>query len=717
MRKCIAVLVLCFLIAGNIKATHIVGGEMYYDCLGNNNYKITLKLYRDCINGQAPYDDPLSIGIYDAAGNLIQNLYIPFPGAVLLPITLNNPCFTAPGNVCVEEAIYTATVNLPPLPGGYTLAYQRCCRNQTILNLVNPLAVGFTITATIPDPGLAFCNNAPRFDSLPPLFCCANTPFNFNHAATDPDGDSLVYEFCDPYDGASQANPMPQPPVAPPYWTVPFQAPYSGTYPISSNPAMAINLNTGWLTGTPNMIGQWVVGICVKEYRNGQLIGVHMRDYQYNVVNCPPVPVSSIPSQTTFCFGYSVNFINSSVNSSSYYWDFGDPNTTADNSTAFQPSWTYSDSGVYNVMLIANPGSPCADTGYTTFYIYPLLNPFFIAPPPQCVSTNSFNFTAAGAFLGNGTFTWNFGPNATPQNSGQQNPVGIVFNAPGLYPVTLTVTENGCTKTFTDTVNVTPPPQASFSMPPQAGCPPLTIQFANASVVGTGVSAVYLWDFGDGSTSSSENPSHTYFVPGTYTVTLTLITLNGCIDTVIFSMPNIITVHPVPVAGFSADPLVTSVFNPNVTFTDLSQNAISCMLYFGDGNISNNCNVTHTYMNYGHYNVTQVVENEFGCRASAMLEIIILPEFRFFIPNAFTPQSDGKNDVFMPKIMGVEDYHFMIFDRWGQLFFETRDINAGWDGRFKGDLCQEDVYVWKITFTDLVETRKHSYVGHVSLIR
>ncbi|MEW6468250.1 MAG: PKD domain-containing protein [Bacteroidota bacterium] len=715
MIKRLAYVLIPFLFAANSSATHIVGGEIYYDYLGNNDYLVTLKVYRDCINGQAPFDNPATVGVYNAAGTLVTTLSMAFPGATQLPITLNNPCFVPPSNVCVEEAVYTDVVNLPPIAGGYYLSYQRCCRNQTILNIINPLAVGSTYVCHIPDPSLAVGNSSPRYDSLPPLFMCANVPFTFNHSATDPDGDSLVYELCDPYDGGSQTNPMPVPPAAPPYAFVPWQVPYNATYPMSANPAMSININTGLLTGTPNMIGQWVVAVCVKEYRGGQLLSVNKRDYQFNVLNCPGIVVSSIPSQVTFCFGYTVNFLNSSVNATTYWWNFGDHLSNGDTSLLPTPTYTYSDSGVYNVMLIANPGLPCADTGYTTFYIYPLLAPSFIPPPGQCITGNSFSFTAGGNFMGNGTFAWNFGPNATPQTSSAQNPTNVTFSAPGVYPITLTVSENGCTQTYTDSVIVHPLPTASFNSTPQAGCAPFMVQFTNSSLTGNMVTN-YLWDFGDGSFSVAPNPIHTYTQPGVYTVTLTVVTTNGCVDTLTFVSPNMITVHPKPTAFYTADPLVTSIFYPEVTFTDLSQGNTACMLYYGDGNWGN-CSGTYSYQAPGVYDSYQVVLNEFGCSDTFSLRIEIRPEFRFFIPNAFTPNADGHNEIFMPKVMGVTNYKFMIFDRWGQLFFITDDPKAGWDGTFKGDPCQQDVYVWKIVCTDVVEWQEHTYIGHVTLVR
>src|ERR1017187_6052362 len=138
------ILLLLTLLSLKSFATHIVGGEIFYDCLGSNNYRITLKLYRDCNPGNAAYDDPATLFIFNNAGTFIDSLCIPFPGSVHLPATLNNPCLTVPSNVCVEEAVYKAVVNLPSIAGGYNITYQRCCRNGTILNLINPGGVGAT---------------------------------------------------------------------------------------------------------------------------------------------------------------------------------------------------------------------------------------------------------------------------------------------------------------------------------------------------------------------------------------------------------------------------------------------------------------------------------------------------------------------------------------------------------------------------------------------
>src|ERR1700741_5634467 len=160
---CIFALFLAFYLKGS--ATHIVGGEIYYDCLGSDNYRITLKIYRDCSSASnAPYDNPASVLVYNSSGVYLQTIDLTFPGANPVPDSINNPCIQPPGFNCVEEAIYQSTVNLPGVTGGYYLVYQRCCRNNTILNLVNPGAVGSTYMEHIPGTAQVICNSSPHFN-------------------------------------------------------------------------------------------------------------------------------------------------------------------------------------------------------------------------------------------------------------------------------------------------------------------------------------------------------------------------------------------------------------------------------------------------------------------------------------------------------------------------------------------------------------------------
>lgn len=717
--------ILTFIIIASLKGypAHIVGGEIFYNYLGGNNYQVTLKLYRDCYSTGAAYDNPATIFIFNSSGTLADSLEIPFPGSVVLPSSVNNPCFTPPTDVCVEEAVYQAIVNLPPLAGGYDLVYQRCCRNNSILNLVNPGDVGSTYMAHIPEPSLASNNSSPHYNSFPPIFICSGVPLSFDHSASDTDGDSLHYELCDPYSGLDVSCPAigtvgagfgcPPFGLPPPYATVPFLSPYSAAYPISSSPVLAINPQTGLITGTPNMLGQWVVGVCVSEYRNGVLLDVNKRDFQFNVLECPNLPVASIPNQSQFCMGYNVNFTQNSVNAFAYHWDFGDPASTADTSGSIAPGWTYADSGAYTVTLIINPGTLCVDTQTSVFYIYPLLDPLFVAPQGECINENSFNFDGAGAYSENATFNWDFGANASPANSSLLNPSNIVYNAPGTYTVTFTIAENGCVKSYTDSVQVYPRPEAFYTVSSGTICELTPVQFNNSSVSDSPLT--YLWNFGNQTSSTLENPLAIYSSAGLYNTNLLVTSENGCKDT--FQLQSPVNVKPSPIAGFSLTPQITTIFDAKISVTDQSVFASACQIFWGDSSLSNNCDTVHTYLTSGNYSVMQVVVNDLECRDTAYNEVIIQPEFLFWIPNAFTPDENTLNDTFKPIIHGVRKYKFLIFDRWGNTIFETSDTSQGWNGSYKKELCKSDTYVYKISFLDNVQNNFHQFIGRVTLLQ
>ncbi|MGQ0829163.1 MAG: T9SS type A sorting domain-containing protein [Bacteroidota bacterium] len=266
-------------------STHIVGGELNYKCLGGNLYEIKLRVYRDCYNGVPPFDMPAYVGVFDSNNVLLQKITMVFPGSTVISPTQANPCIIPPTNICVEVAEYVEMVSLPPRPGGYQLAYQRCCRNPTVTNMVNPANQGTTYYAMIPDQSIV-CNSNPVFKNWPPLFVCVNAPMVFDHSAIDIDGDSIVYEMCTPLTGGTSSAPQPNPPSNPPYPFITWKAPYSTADVLGGTP-MTINSTTGLLKATPNTTGQFVVGVCANEYRNGVLLSSTKRDFQFNVVACP----------------------------------------------------------------------------------------------------------------------------------------------------------------------------------------------------------------------------------------------------------------------------------------------------------------------------------------------------------------------------------------------------------------------------------------------
>ncbi|MBI2269352.1 MAG: gliding motility-associated C-terminal domain-containing protein [Bacteroidetes bacterium] len=538
------ILITCF----SSFATHIVGGELCYEYLGGNNYKIILKVYRDCNTGNAPYDSPACVSVFSSSGTLLDTLKLALPPTNVI-VTPPSPCFVPPSNVCVEGAIYTITVNFPPRAGGYDLVYQRCCRNSTILNLINPGLVGSSYIAHIPDQSTFAVNSNPRYKNFPPVFLCARQPIKFDHSASDLDGDSLVYELCDPFVGATACCPVfgpakptaanstcpappsscPKIPDAPPYNFVPWKAPYNAQYPMSALPALSIDPSTGLLTGTPNMIGQWVVGVCVNEYRNGILIGKHNRDFQFNVINCVGLATVSIPAQSSVCAGKTITFQNNTTNASKYHWDFGVNGSSTDTSNLVTPTFTFPDTGKYTITLIANPGSGCADTGKTTISVYDPINASYTVPSGQCLSGNSFNFNAAGNLTAKAVYSWTFGTNASPSVSSIVNPSGIRYNAAGTYAVKLSVTDNTCSVTLIDTIKVFAPVEASIPIQTPL-CNGKVITFQNTTINGSR----YLWDFGVNGTGTDTSglysPTYTYTDTGMYTISLIAKSGNACPD-------------------------------------------------------------------------------------------------------------------------------------------------------------------------------------------
>jgi gliding motility-associated-like protein len=717
--------VFCFVVfASQMNASHIVGGEIYYDYLGSDNYKITLKVYRDCFNGQAQLDNPARIVIFDVNGAIVDTLHFVLRSQNNIAPSINNPCITPPGQECVEEGLYVDTVNLPPLTGGYYIVYQRCCRNNTILNIPQPGQKGTTYWEHIPGPEQAAPNSSPRFNKFPPIYLCNGVQIKFDHSATDPDGDALVYSLCAPYDGCSPPGSGPCPITPPPYNNLQFLSPYSGSYPMSSNPVININSATGFLNGTPDINGQWVVCICVQEFRGGQLIGTHYRDFQFNIVTCQIAvlaqfndqasPISPLKNQ--FCTGMTIKFTNSSINGTDFIWNFGDPSTFADTSHLTNPSYTYPDTGKYVVTLIANPGKPCADTTTETYYIYPALTPSFVAPPPQCIANNNFSFNVGGQFASYSTFNWTFGPAASIQTSTLQNPSGVVYGSPGSFPVSLLVQQKMCQKTLVDTVEVYAMPTASFTSDSISGCDPLSVTFTNTSV--SDFPITYVWMFGDGTTSGVKNPTHVYSPAGVYNVSLAISSTIGCPGTNTFVVPGMVNVLPAPFAAFNFSPTSTTIFDPDIYFTNQSLNAFTWSYDFGDGQSSTVSDPIHTYNTYDSYTVVLTAISNFGCVDTAVRIVTILPEFKFWVPNCFTPgNKDGMNDVFVPIVICAEEYEFYVYTRWGELIFKSKTPLEGWDGTYKGKPCQPDVYAWLITFTN-AETRLYEeHRGHVTILK
>lgn len=258
------------------------------------------------------------------------------------------------------------------------------------------------------------------------------------------------------------------------------------------------------------------------------------------------------------------------------------------------------------------------------------------------------------------------------------------------------------------------PPAVSLPAIIAEGCAPLSVSFPDLQL-GPGIS--YLWDLGNGSTSVSPAPVVVY-PAGNYAAALTVSTPLGCTST----SPSTGAIHAwaSPVAGFTASTYNTTADNATISFTDQSSGAIASWNWlFGDGGTGNAMNPAHAYTDVGTFEVTLYVTDVNGCEAEASADITITPIYDITIPTAFTPNGNGgngggydpndlSNDVFYPFIRFVDDFRMRIFNRWGELVFESEDIRIGWDGYYKGALSPQDVYVvqtW-VRFIDGKEVQK-----------
>jgi len=738
MKTHIPFLVLFVLLGGaySARAGHIVGGEMTYECLGGGDYEFTLRLYRDCLcTGCAMnFDDPAPIAIYRCNGNDCRVLSQNTPyAAFFVPLQFDReveepdyPCLIPP-NVCVREGLYRWRlsdfgVSLPAGNVSYHVVYQRCCRNVTINNLLFPSESGATWTVEITPRSQDECNSSPVFRDFPPIVICEGQPLEYDHGAVDPDGDSLVYSFCSPLLGGGPVTVEPEftfcggagptPPCPPPFDPVAFAGPtYTAGQPMTGNPPLVIDPNTGLITGTPNLIGQFVVGVCVEEYRNGQFIGRIFRDFQFNVARCDPTVFAQVSSDAILgpqnflinsCGDSTVTFLNESMDRQFIEfteWRF-DINGEQVIFNDWSPEVTFPGIGQYTGELMLNLGTICADSAEITVNIFPEIEAGFefeydTCRPGPVVFTDQ-SFSGSGGIT---SWNWDFGDG---NGSAVQNPTHV-YSVPDQQAVNLTVVDsNACQDTYQELVPYFPVPEVLLLGPgPYDVCEPAEVLFDNLS---DPLDARYTtnWDFGDGGRDTAFSPVHTYTQPGLYTVQLEVISPVGCrIDTVFNSLVN---VRPSPDAGFAYTPGDPTNIDPTVSFFDRSVDAFAWFWDFGTGSDQSRAqNPVFTFPDTGFYDVTQIVTHPSGCQDSLVQRIDIRPDVRYFLPNAFTPNADGLNDTYFGKgfLIGISNFNLSIWNRWGEKVFETTDPNEGWNGRYQnsGQEAPNDSYLVLVRFT------------------
>lgn len=744
---------IAWLLPAPTQALHIIGGEVTYKFVSRSGntvkYKFTMTLYRDCRKDNpnaANFDDDAIFGIYRGSLTSAQretSFKIKWD-QMSIGVPVDTPkCVSEIPNVCVERGTYEFTRDLQVLTDqSYFIVYQRCCRNTTITNIISPGEVGATMLVELTPAAMQLGNNSPTFKKFPPVVICNTLPIDFDHSAVDSDGDRLEYSFCSPLAGGGRlltpgvvnscSGAIPDPPCGPSTWVeVPFLQPaYTADRPLGGDPVIQIDPTKGLIIGRPNKVGQYVVGVCVSEYRDGRLLSVIRREFQFNVADCKPKVVAVIDSDTTFgarryvlssCGDNTVTFKNESLDRrfiTAFEWQFDLHGTPFSNKKDWDPTITFPDTGFYRGKLLLNPGTACSDTGYIAVNIHPPVKANFAYSYDTCVAGPvAFRDLSTGAA---GITTWRWAFDGSKGSSQTQSPT-YLFDSPGFKAVRLRVIDrNKCAHDTTRTIKWLPVPPLILLRPnTYLGCQPANIIFTNLS---SPIDNTYKieWDFGDGNTAKDIiSPTHSYTKPGVYDVRVRIVSPIGCMVADTFAQ--LIRVEESPKADFEYTPSEgLSNFNNSVQFTDKSTNVARWNWTFDRFGRSALQNPLYTFRDTGKMKVTLLVTHPRGCQDSISKYLDIIPLVVWHMPNAFTPNGDGTNEGFLGKgvLDGVQDFRMTLWNRWGEMVYETTDPLAAWNGRKMntGDMSPPGVYVYVVTFT-APRGERFEYKGFATLVR
>jgi len=433
------------------------------------------------------------------------------------------------------------------------------------------------------------------------------------------------------------------------------------------------------------------------------------------------VTVTVYPSATvdfTFtdvCLNVTTDFTDqSSITNGAivgWSWDFDDFSAPDLNQNT---THTYSSDGTFSVTLTVMSNNGCSSSFSQDVTVYPLPNADFsvtsVCEGVATVFTDLSTVSSGTVSL----WTWNFGDNTV---SATQSP-SHTYLAAGPYTAQLLVASaEGCLDSITKPVTVYPLPVVDFEAVPDAGCMPLNVQFNDLSTIATGNNVAWEWTIESAGTATTQNTTHTFPNAGLYDVTLTVTSDMGCETTL--SQSNAVTVQPKPFPAFTFSPPITEILYPEITFTDLSSgNPTQWSWAFGNGDISDIQSPVYSYPDTGIYTVVLEIFNQYGCSDTVSHTVIITPSFTIYVPNSFSPNNDGINDIFLPKGIGWRDYELRVFSRSGNEVFSSFDPLLGWNGKVRSSplFAIADVYVWRIYVRDNYN-RIQDFKGIVTLVR
>lgn len=759
---------------GSLTAGHIVGGEFTYTCRGwlNNDmntgirvYDVRINMYRDCIgqgaffDGANPADVPPGLSSTDGHISIYRGITLVTPtlGITLnnfsdVPLNLGNPCLVLTEEVCQQVGVYEFEVQLPISNESYTLVYQRCCRNEAIINLLSPDEIGTTYFITITPEAQQRCNASPVFNIDPPIAFCANEPFQIDLGAADRENDSLVYKFCDAVVGGGRDglngimrtatyfdDVVPRIESPPPYTSATWRGPqYSINQQLGVGSTLTLDAATGQLAGIPIFRGTFSLAVCIEEWSRDSvpiLLSETKREFQITVNLCgnqvfADLLETDIDDQGRFfirqCGPGQNTIINESTELSfieEYSWNLDGPSgmisgNTRDFTTNISTVGTYEGTMILNRSSFADN---CRDTAFFLLGVFPDTKVDFEFTTPGC-DDEPIDFRDLSEPSGSNTIStwqWNFDDGSAEDN--RQNPRHR-YNIPGEFNVRLTTTDNNsCTASTVKPLTYFPSPRTILIEPDEGfGCVPYTKSFVNLSRP-IDDSYTFEWEFGDGGTANIASPTHIYENRGVYDVYLGITSPTGCfVDT---TFTRLVDIRDAPIADFNWLPEEPTNILPDFRVFDQSIGANQRRYVIrnraGDQLFTTPANdFDYTLRDTGRVFITQFVTHPSGCVDTITKDLRLRLINTFFAPNVFTPNGDGLNDQFLPTgiLIGVTEYRLRVWTRWGELIFTSDNPKVGWDGSFNGRESPGGGYLWDAQFLD-VNGDDMAFKGGVVLVR
>lgn len=427
-------------------------------------------------------------------------------------------------------------------------------------------------------------------------------------------------------------------------------------------------------------------------------------DTSIQTVSIHHVPQANY-NTTAECFKDSVYFTDLTTllvdSVISWSWYFGD----GDTADTQNPAHFYSSSGTYSLTLIVESDSGCIDTLSDSINVVPSPRSLFYMSD---ICSDSNLFLSDSSYIPYGSivsWTWDMGDGTiyNTQNISHQYELGS-------YTIQLiTESDFGCFDTLSESFSVHPSPLALFNF--DGECFNLPTVFEDSSYIDSSASIIqWNWSLGDGNFSSDQDFEHIYGAVGGYVVNLTVTSDSGCTDDTAMA----VTIHDdYPIANFTTDTLIVAP-EQEISFNNLSQNATIYDWDFGDGGSSILSDPMYTYSDTGFFTITLFIKNDRDCIDSIQKDIAVRLAPR--LPNAFSPNGDGKNDVLYVRGGPFNNLSFFIYNRWGEVLFTTTNEQVGWSGVFQGKMQPVGVYVYTLEATTL-DNEIIEESGDITLIR